>query len=124
MKEETSEPVLRPTAEQSVVVWVARALALIRVGMALLWASLLAAVATRDRRAFRRNVRAISAGHAVVLGLGIVVILFGIYLILTAYYSWAPGIATLFVGLILVFLGLAETLVEAESDKRSRGRSG
>jgi len=67
------------------------------------------------------NELAISTGHAVVLGLGVVILALGAYMLVSAYYTVVPTFGALIVGLILIFLGLAETIIEGESDRRRRG---
>lgn len=108
-----------------VLIWLARR----RTSLLAVYATLIAfdlaetrAALLGHRTAWRsgRANRGISWGHAIVLALGIIVVLLGLYILISAYYPVVPGIATLIIGAFLVVLGLAETLVEAESDRRKK----
>jgi len=50
-----------------------------------------------------------------------VILALGAYMLVSAYYTVVPTFGALIVGLILIFLGLAETIIEGESDRRRRG---
>jgi hypothetical protein len=72
----------------------------------------------RRRRSLHRSRRGMSAAHAAVLIMGLLVLAAGLYLLVAngSIFS-GPAIALPIIGLILVFLGLAETFV---SDSRAR----
>ena len=70
------------------------------------------------RRALHRSRLGMSAAHAAVLIMGLLVLAAGLYLLVADGSIFAgPAIALPIIGLILVFLGLAETFV---SDSRAR----
>ena len=70
------------------------------------------------RRALRRSRMGMSAAHAAVLIMGLLVLAAGLYLLVAnGSIFTGPAIALPIIGLILVFLGLAETFV---SDSRAR----
>lgn len=135
MKEAKTEPMngakttTNDAAAGRVLIWLARR----RTSLLAVYATLVAfdpaetlaelrAALLGHRTAWRsgRANRGISWGHAIVLALGIIVVLLGLYILISAYYPVVPGIATLIIGAFLVVLGLAETLVEAESDRRKK----
>lgn len=71
-------------------------------------------------RGLRTNNRGIGWAHGIVLALGILVILFGLYLLATLQFNALPTIATFFIGVSLVIIGLFETLFEAEERRIDR----
>ena len=74
--------------------------------------------AGRGLRALHRSRMGMSAAHAAVLIMGLLVLAAGLYLLVANGSIFAgPAIALPIIGLILVFLGLAETFV---SDSRPR----
>ena len=81
-----------------------------------------ASVATwngKKRRHASRSRRGISTVHSVILGFGLTVIAVGVLLLVVAggFYSPAP-VVLLLLGLVLTFLGTAETFIETEDRRR------
>jgi hypothetical protein len=67
-----------------------------------------------------RGQRGIGVAHAIILALGVLILIFGLYLMVAAYYPAIPSVGVLIVGLVLVILGLAETFVETEYNSQGR----
>lgn len=80
-----------------------------------------AAFGVRSRQRLRAG-RGTSAGHWVALILGVVVVIFGVFYLIVAggFYNPAP-LVLLIAGVVLVIVGLAETLFETESGRARRG---
>lgn len=82
------------------------------------------AMGAARRRWSRLRRRATSTAHWLVLIFGLVVVVLGFYLIIAAYYSgavYAPLITLPVIGVIMVVLGLAETLSGYEEHHKGRG---
>ena len=76
--------------------------------------------ARRGRRALRRSRMGMSAAHAAVLIMGLLVLAAGLYLLVAnGSIFTGPAIALPIIGLILVFLGLAETFVSEGRPRRT-----
>ena len=76
--------------------------------------------AGRGRRALRRSRMGMSAAHAAVLITGLLVVAAGLYLLVAnGSIFTGPSIALPIIGLILVFLGLAETFVSEGRPRRA-----
>jgi len=76
--------------------------------------------ARSGRRALRRSRMGMSAAHAAVLIMGLLVLAAGLYLLVAnGSIFTGPAIALPIIGLILVFLGLAETFVSEGRPRRT-----
>jgi hypothetical protein len=71
-----------------------------------------------------RGRRAVSAPHAIILGLGVMIVVIAVIIILAAsnYFPYLTPEWLLISGIALVFLGLIETLVGEEEGRGRRSR--
>ncbi len=73
-------------------------------------------------RGLRSNRLAMSWAHGIVLAFGVLTIAFGLYLLVAIEEPALPAIGTLFIGVILILIGVAETFTEGVEGRGDRRR--